>query len=964
MLDYIKIQGAREHNLKNINVDIPKNKIVVITGVSGSGKSSLAFDTIYAEGQRRYVESLSAYARQFLGIMDKPDVDYIEGLSPSISIDQKTHSHNPRSTVGTITEIYDYLRLLFARVGHPHCPTCHIEITKLSVDEMVNKIKEQILADIAKNKIKPHKFLIVSPIVREKKGEFKELFDNIKSKGYTQVRIDSHMRNLDEDFSLIKTNKHTIEVVIDSLSLTHIDIKNEVFFANVKSRLTASVEQALQLSDGLVILVSENEHLYSEKFSCPNCNLSLPELEPRMFSFNSPLGACAVCKGLGTLYRIDPDRILNSNLTIHEGAILPFNRLFFQDTWYIRLLRTVAQEEGIDFNKKVADIDKTAIKRFLYGTGKVYEVAGTNRFGKNTMIYEKYEGIIPELERKYFNNESGYEEYAIHKYMKEEICSACRGKKLKPEILSITIDKKSIMDLCSMTVDALRLYIQETIETKFNQYEKDVAKLIVKEIVVRLTFLNNVGLGYLTIERSARSLSGGELQRIRLASQIGTGLTGVLYVLDEPSIGLHPKDVSALLSTLSKLRNLGNTILIVEHDKETIEFADYVLELGPRAGKAGGHLIFNGTVDELEKSNTTLTGQYLSGKKIIAHSNNQFVKHKGEIIIRGAKQYNLKNIDVTFPMGNLIGVTGVSGSGKSTLVAETLYPALKYYLDGFYQETIGEFTRIEGYQYLDRVYMVDQSPIGRTPRSNPATYIGFFDEIRDIFASTIGAKTKGFKKGRFSFNMKGGRCEKCQGAGLIKIQMQFLPDVYVTCDVCKGQRYNQETLDVKYKGKTIYDILKMTVDEAADYFKNYYRIYQKLLFLQKVGLGYIELGQPAPTFSGGEAQRIKLANELSKRETGKTMYILDEPTTGLHFYDVNKLLTSLYQLVEKGNTVVVIEHNPDVIKNCQYVIDLGPDGGEKGGNVVYQGPVDGVMKVKESYTGAYMKKHIKGKLGR
>ncbi len=960
MHDVIKIKGARQHNLKNISLEIPKNKFVVMTGISGSGKSSLAFDTIYAEGQRRYVESLSAYARQFLGVMDKPDVDSIEGLSPSISIDQKAATHNPRSTVGTITEIYDYLRLLYARVGHPHCPNCGTEIAKMSVDEITKKILSEIRSRIQKDAAKPHAFILYSPVVRQKKGEFKDLFDNIRSKGFNTVRVDNKEKNLNEEIDLIKTNKHSIEVLIDHISLTARDYRNDVQLSLVRSRLSNAIEQSTNLSDGMVILSfidgnKSSEMLFSEKFSCPVCNISLPEIEPRMFSFNSPIGACEKCRGIGTIYAVDPDLVLNKNLSIEEGAILPFNKFFFHETWYVRLLKTMAEIENIALNKPVGDLDKEDLDKILNGTNTVYRVNGTNRYGRETSIFEKFDGIVKELERRYFNNQGDMQSFEIQKYMREETCPVCKGNKLKPEILSITVNKLHISQMSDKSVIELINYLQNVLPEIFNQYESQIAKSIIKEILSRLMFLNNVGLSYLTVSRAAKSLSGGELQRIRLASQLGTGLTGVLYVLDEPSIGLHPKDVAALIDTLHNLKKLGNTLIVVEHDRETIESSDYLIELGPKAGKDGGKVMFSGTLAQIRKSDT-LTGMYLSSRKKIPASHKDLDEHKGMIQLTGAKQFNLKNISVKIPLGNLIAVTGVSGSGKSTLVVETLYPALKYYLDGYYTDLMGEFERLEGYQYIDRVYLVDQSPIGRTPRSNPSTYVGFFDEIRNIFAQSVDAKTKGYKKGRFSFNVKGGRCEKCEGAGMIKIEMQFLADVYVTCDVCQGKRYNQDTLEVKYKGKTVYDILKITVDEAVGFFQNHPKIYQKLKFLQDTGLGYIELGQAAPTFSGGEAQRIKLANELSRRDSGKTLYILDEPTTGLHFYDIEKLLNTLHKLVNKGNTVIVIEHNLDVIKNCQYIIDLGPDGGDEGGEVIYQGELDGIVKVRKSYTAEYLKK--------
>lgn len=956
-MDHIKIKGARQHNLKNISVNIPKNKFVVMTGISGSGKSSLAFDTIYAEGQRRYVESLSAYARQFLGIMDKPDVDSIDGLSPSISIDQKTTSHNPRSTVGTITEIYDFFRLLYARIGHPHCPNCGREISRMSAQEIVDKIVVQVTEASLKDKIKPHEFLTLSPVIRAKKGEFRELFDNLRSKGFSNVYIDGKEKSLDDDISLIKTNKHSISAVTDRFHASYKEMKDKVFVSNLTSRLTNSVEQSLNLSEGLVILKEDRqEHLYSEKFSCPICNISLPELEPRIFSFNSPIGACEQCKGIGTIHAVDENLILNPKLSILEGGILPFNKLFFHETWYVRLIKTMCQEEGIDLNKQISQLTKDQTDMLLHGTDVTYRVPGVNRYGKPTTIFEKFDGIVAELERRYYNASGDWAIGEIQKYMREETCPTCRGAKLKKEVLAVTIDKINISDFSDKSIDFLVGYLDKRLPEIMNAYEEQIARPIVKEIKTRLKFLFDVGLSYLTISRTAKTLSGGELQRIRLASQIGTGLTGVLYVLDEPSIGLHPKDVSSLIGSLKNLKELGNTLVVVEHDRETIESADHLVELGPYAGKQGGQIVFEGDMKEMLKSKKSLTGSFLRGEKKIEIEKRSLNKTQGTVKLMGAKQFNLKNLNIELPLGNLIAVTGVSGSGKSTLVVETLYPALRYHLDGYYSGMMGEFMRLEGQQYLDRVYLVDQSPIGRTPRSNPATYVGFFDDIRGIFAEMPEAKERGFEKGRFSFNVKGGRCEKCQGAGVIKIEMQFLADVYVTCDVCEGKRYNKETLEVKFKGKTISDVLKMTVTEAVDFFQNHFSIFSKLQFLERTGLGYLELGQPAPTLSGGEAQRLKLATELSRRDSGRTLYILDEPTTGLHFYDIQKLVATLNDLVLRGNTVVVIEHNLDVIRNCQYVVDLGPEGGSGGGKIVYQGELSGITAAKSSYTGQYLSK--------
>ncbi|MEI7653079.1 MAG: excinuclease ABC subunit UvrA [bacterium] len=981
MLSSIKVRGARQHNLKNVDVDIPKNQFVVVTGVSGSGKSSFAFDTIYAEGQRRYVESLSAYARQFLGIMDKPDVDMIEGLSPSISIDQKTTSHNPRSTVGTITEVYDYLRVLFARIGHPHCPNDDTEITRLSVDQIVDKVIEEIRLVCSQEKMTPHEFIILAPVVRQKKGEFLDLFENLQTKGFQSVIVDGIPMSVQDDIPLIKSNKHTISAVIDNVFASHKDLKADYFVDGLRPRLTQAIEQATKLADGLAIMQYHDttaqhseieevkrgtkkklsptlkEHLYSEKFSCAKCGFSLPEVEPRMFSFNSPLGACESCRGLGSVHKVDPELILAPKLSINEGGILPFTKLFFSETWYTRLIKTVCQIEKIDMNKAIEKLTEEQQRVILHGTGQTYRVAGQNRFGSDTVIQEKFDGIVSELNRRFQNSSGNAEEGSSHdigRYMREEECKSCLGRKLKPEILAITVDKFSIADLCDLAVNDTIEYCKSNIHEVLNKYEAQIAAPILKEIITRLAFLQNVGLGYLTMSRKGKTLSGGELQRIRLASQIGTGLTGVLYVLDEPSIGLHPRDVAALIQTLHHLKEIGNTLIIVEHDEETMRSAEHMIEFGPEAGKNGGKIVAQGTVKEIMANSESLTGQYLSKKKVITSKEMKLDISKGEITLKGASQFSLKNVTLNLPVGNMIAITGVSGSGKSTLITETLYPAMKYHLDGHYNDFQGAYEKLEGFHYVERVYLVDQSPIGRTPRSNPATYIGFFDDIRELFASTVDAKARGYDKGRFSFNVKGGRCEKCQGAGVVKIEMQFLSDVYITCDVCDGHRYNRETLEVRYKNKTIFEILKMTVDEAAIFFENFVHIHPKLKFLQEVGLGYVELGQAAPTFSGGEAQRIKLADELSRGEKGRTLYILDEPTTGLHFADVQKLMNSLVRLIEHGNTVIVIEHNLDVIRHCQYVVDMGPEGGDGGGQILYQGPLEGLKKVKSSHTARYL----------
>lgn len=970
MENKIIIRGARVHNLKNVNVAIPKNKLVVFTGISGSGKSSLAFDTIYAEGQRRYVESLSAYARQFLGVMDKPDVDSIEGLSPAISIDQKSVSHNPRSTVGTVTEIYDYLRLLFARIGHPHCPNCGREIFQQSVDQIVSTILQSM-----RNKFygkRPVRLMILAPVVRDRKGEFSQLFENLRSKGFSKVRIDRQIFDLSDDLVLIRTNKHTIEVVIDRVSLDQSIYKDKNSFANLKFRLTDGVEQALKLSDGLVV-VSEvqdpsfdypekpkkfADHLFSEHFACPVCNISLPPIEPRTFSFNSPYGACPACTGIGNLLKIDEELVLNLNLSISEGGIFPFAKAFAHDTWFARIIATVCQKYGIDIRAPLSKLTKEQKKILLLGTGQdLHRVEGENRFGRLTHIWETYPGVIPELERHFKETESDYVRAEIEKYMRQEICPTCNGSRLKKEALGITIDNCSIVKIASLSISLAHSWIN-SLPSHICNREQAIANLIIKEIKTRLTFLNSVGLAYLTLDRATQTLAGGEAQRIRLASQIGSGLSGVLYVLDEPSIGLHQRDNKRLIRTLGNLRDLGNTVIVVEHDREMMESADWILDFGPGAGNKGGKVVAEGTPTEIKNNRASLTGDYLAGRKKItiqAHKPNPI---QDRLKIAGCSQFNLKNIDVSFPLGKFICVSGVSGSGKSTLVVETLYHALADQLHPFHKEKPGKFHSLTGVGNIDKVILIDQSPIGRTPRSNPATYSGAFTFIRDLFAQTPEARVRGYKPGRFSFNVKGGRCEACEGEGSLKIEMQFMPDVYVDCEVCEGKRYNNETLEVTFKEKNIAEVLEMSVEEALGFFANIPGLYQKLKTLSDVGLSYIHLGQPAPTLSGGEAQRVKLATELSKRATGKTLYILDEPTTGLHFADLEKLLQVLRKLVEKGNTVIIIEHNLDVIKNADYIIDLGPEGGDEGGYIVAQGTPKEVSLNKKSYTGQFLAKII------
>lgn len=941
MKNSIKIKGARAHNLKNINVEIPRDKLVVITGLSGSGKSSLAFDTIYAEGQRRYVESLSAYARQFLGQMDKPDVDNIEGLSPAISIDQKTTSHNPRSTVGTVTEIYDYLRLLYARAGRPHCPKCGKPITQQTVDQMIDKIMEQP---------ERTKMLIMAQVVRGKKGEHKKILEHIRREGYVRVRIDGEVHDISEDIQLEKNKKHTIDVVIDRL----------VVREGIEGRLADSLETALKLGNGVVYIqiVAGELLMFSENFACVDCGISLPEITPRMFSFNNPYGACPVCMGLGSHREFDEHLVIpNKALSLGEGVFAPLSKN--RNAYSMCVMDAVLKEYGYTLDTPWKDIDKSTQKLLLHGAGsEKFRFHYTNMFGEYKEYNVAFEGVLPMLKRRYQETESEEMRESYADYMTEIPCPACHGARLKPETLAITVGGLNIAELTAMTIREADEFL-EKIELTPREFK--IANQILKEIHARLNFLLNVGLDYLTLSRSAGTLSGGEAQRIRLATQIGSGLQGVLYVLDEPSIGLHQRDNNRLLATLKKLRDLGNTLIVVEHDEDTMYAADNIIDIGPGAGANGGRVVAQGTAKEIMQVPESITGQYLSRRKYIPVPAKRRPGNGKFIEIIGAKENNLKNIDVRFPLGTLTLVTGVSGSGKSTLVNEILYKGIAsklYRVKG----KPGKHKAIKGLANIDKIIDIDQQPIGRTPRSNPATYTGVFDAIRELFSQTAEAKMRGYKAGRFSFNVKGGRCEACKGDGILKIEMHFLPDVYVPCEVCKGARYNRETLEVRYKGKNISEILDMTINEAVDFFQNVPRIVRKLQVIKDVGLGYIKLGQPATTLSGGEAQRVKLATELAKRSTGKTLYILDEPTTGLHTADIHKLLGILQRLVEGGDTVVVIEHNLDVIKTADYIIDLGPEGGDKGGTIVASGRPEDIVKAKASYTGQFLKPLLAEKL--
>ena len=931
----IVIKGAKEHNLKNIDLTLPREKFIVITGISGSGKSSLAFDTIYAEGQRRYVESLSSYARQFLGQMDKPDVEYIEGLSPSISIDQKTTSKNPRSTVGTVTEIYDYLRLLYARIGVPYCYKCGKEITSQSIDQMVDRV----MAMEERSRIQ-----ILAPIVRGKKGEHKNILKNIAKEGFVRVVVDDETYLLEEEIKLDKNKKHNIEVVVDRLIVKE----------GIESRLTDSLETALELSDGLVIIdhIDVEKTLMSQKLSCPTCDVSIEELSPRMFSFNSPFGMCPDCNGIGYYKKVDKDLVIpNYDLSINQGGIATLN-VANKDGYYYRIVKSIAKLNNFDLDRPLKEAPEKFIDQILYGTKENLSFEFKSRYSGNREYVGKFEGFIPNLERRYKETNSDSTRSRIDDYMAEIPCPTCKGARLKKEVLAVRINEKNISELTDMSIDDSYDFFDKL---ELKEADQLIGKPILKEVKERLQFLKDVGLNYLTLSRSAGTLSGGESQRIRLATQIGSSLVGVIYVLDEPSIGLHQRDNAKLLKALRRLTDIGNTLIVVEHDEDTMFSSDYIVDIGPGAGVHGGHIVAEGPVEDILKDKNSLTGQYLSGARKIPIPEERREITDRKIVIKGARENNLKNIDVEIPLGVFNCVTGVSGSGKSTLINEILYKSLAKSLNRSKLRP-GKHDKIEGMDQLDKVVVIDQSPIGRTPRSNPATYTGVFDYIRELFAMTNESKMRGYEKGRFSFNVKGGRCEACRGDGILKVEMHFLPDVYVPCEVCEGKRYNRETLQVKYKGKNISDVLEMTVEEALEFFENIPQVKRRLQTLYDVGLGYIKLGQPSTQLSGGEAQRVKLASELSKRSTGKTIYILDEPTTGLHTADIDKLIKVLNELVEGGNTIVVIEHNLDVIKVSDNIIDLGPEGGDGGGTLVAHGRPEDIVKVKESYTGQFLKK--------
>ena len=955
----IRVVGARQHNLKNITVEIPRDKLVVITGLSGSGKSSLAFDTIFAEGQRRYVESLSAYARQFLGQMNKPDVDSIEGLSPSVSIDQKATSRNPRSTVGTVTEIYDYLRLLFARVGVPHCPICGREVVKQSAQEIVEAIEKQPANS---------RLLILAPIVKGRKGTYQAAFEEIRKAGFLRVRVDGTVYNLDEEITLDRYKIHTIEAVIDRLVLHNSENENEA--REARSRLTDSVETALKVGEGYVTIhnlseESPKDYLFSEFLACPEHGVSLTEIEPRTFSFNTPYGACPECQGLGSKLEVDPDLLIpNKNLSLKNGAIIAMEwssgRGKDQGGYYWQMLEAVADHYGIDLDAPVKDIPKEKLDVVLYGTGEEeIQVNFYSRNDRRSSIRTSFEGVVSNLERRYRETQSDYIRRKIMEYMSEQICPVCHGTRLRAEAMAVSVADNNIIEVTQWPVVKSLEWVKKLAgtDTPLNGRQKAIADRVLKEIESRLGFLVNVGLDYLSLQRSAATLSGGEAQRIRLATQVGSQLMGVLYVLDEPSIGLHPRDNARLLTTLKGLRDLGNTVLVVEHDEETILASDWIVDLGPRAGEHGGELVAEGSVDKILNSPESLTGAYLSRRIQVPVPAKRRTGNGKHLRIVGAKANNLKNVDVSIPLGKLVCITGVSGSGKSTLMIDVLYQALSRDLHGARTQP-GEYEFIEGIDELDKVINIDQSPIGRTPRSNAGTYTGMFDEIRKLFAELPESKMRGYKPGRFSFNVHGGRCEACQGQGQLKIEMQFLPDVYVPCDVCHGSRFNRETLQAKFKGLSVAEVLDQTVDKATELFSAFPRIISKLKTLQDVGLGYIKIGQPAPTLSGGEAQRVKLSKELSRRATGKTLYVLDEPSVGLHAADVHKLIEVLQRLVESGNTVLIIEHNLDIIKVADHIIDLGPEGGDRGGQLVACGTPEAICGIDESYTGKYLRKYL------
>lgn len=940
MQNSIIIKGAKEHNLKNINLEIPRDKLVVITGLSGSGKSSLAFDTLYAEGQRRYVESLSAYARQFLGLMEKPDVELIEGLSPAISIDQKTTSKNPRSTVGTVTEIYDYIRLLYARIGVPYCPKCGKKIEKQTIDQIVDTILELVEGT---------KIQVLAPIIRGRKGEFAKLLADFQKEGFVRARVDGEIVELSDDIQIDRKKKHNVEIVVDRL----------VIKTDIRSRLTESVEIALKHANNLVSIdiPGKETKLFSQNYACPDCGISFDELSPRMFSFNNPFGACPSCTGIGYLMKMDPDLIIpDKNKTLYDGVkAFGSSNMKKGETMAKMYFESIAKHYGVEIKDvPIKKLPKDFLDKILYGTGSEeidFEYASAAGVRKFTAPFE---GVIPTLERRHNETKSQGMRDFYEYYMSESECPECNGARLKKEVLAVKVGDKNINELTSMSIDKIKDYLNSL---QLNKKDRMIADQIFKELNKRLQFLMDVGLEYLTLSRSSGTLSGGEAQRIRLATQIGSGLTGVLYILDEPSIGLHQRDNEKLIATLKKLRDLGNTVLVVEHDEDTMYAADQIIDIGPGAGVHGGHVMAQGTAEEVKLVSDSITGQYLSGRKQIPVPEKRRKSNGKSIEVKGAEENNLKNIDVKFPLGQFICVTGVSGSGKSTLVNEVLYKSIAKELNGSNNKP-GKCKEIKGLHNIDKIINIDQSPIGRTPRSNPATYTGAFDMIRDIFASTNEAKMRGYEKGRFSFNVQGGRCEACNGDGILRIEMHFLPDIYVPCEVCKGKRYNKETLEVKYKGKTIADVLDMTVEEALDFFSNIPRIKQKIQTLYDVGLGYIKLGQPSTTLSGGEAQRIKLATELSKKATGKTLYILDEPTTGLHIADVHKLVEILQRLVDTGNSIIVIEHNLDLIKTADYIIDLGPEGGDKGGQVIAVGSPEQIVKNEQSYTGKFLKKYI------